>query len=151
MRLIQSRLTVTLAVVLASGCASGMQESEPVRIRLESSKKAKPAARTFGPPATYTGRLPCADCPGIQLTLTLLSDSTFRLRQAYRERPTVVHQLGRWSVDSAHPAHSSGSGSQLSLPDRRRGLASSTRQSGQPGAVAVELHACPGSEGGPDP
>src|SRR5262245_40061577 len=99
MRLIESRLTVALAVVLVSGCASGMQESEPVRIRLESKKQSKPAAHTFGPPATYIGRLRCADRPGIQLTLTLLSDSTFRLRQAYQERPTVVHQLGRWSVD----------------------------------------------------
>jgi heat shock protein HslJ/uncharacterized lipoprotein NlpE involved in copper resistance len=31
--------------------------------------------------------------------VTLLPDSTFRLRRVYRGRPTVVHSLGRWSVD----------------------------------------------------
>ena len=50
-------------------------------------------------PATYTGRLPCADCPGIRLTLTLLPDSTFRLRQIYQDRPAVFYNLGRWSVE----------------------------------------------------
>ena len=51
---------VTVCVGLAIGCASaGMQESEPIKIKLESSKPAnKKAARRVAPPATYTGRLP---------------------------------------------------------------------------------------------
>ena len=100
MQSIQCTLVLALSGMLASGCASGIHESEPVKIKLESSKKpTKAAARSFAAPATYTGRLPCADCPGIQLTLTLLSDSTFRLRQAYEDRPAVFHRLGRWSLE----------------------------------------------------
>jgi heat shock protein HslJ len=51
-------------------------------------------------PATYDGKLPCADCPGIATTLTLRADSTFTMRSVYLERdprPRLDH--GRWSVD----------------------------------------------------
>lgn len=49
-------------------------------------------------PATFAGRLPCADCPGIDLTVTLLADGTFRLRRVrIGEAPqTPVHDLGTW-------------------------------------------------------
>lgn len=53
-------------------------------------------------PATFAGRLPCADCPGIELTVTLLADGTFRLRQVRlgEAPPTPVHDLGTWVEES---------------------------------------------------
>lgn len=45
---------------------------------------------------TYQGDIPCADCPGQRLTLTLFADQTFRLRQVYLGRDQVFHDLGRW-------------------------------------------------------
>ena len=50
-------------------------------------------------PATYAGTLPCASCPGIEWTLTLLEDGTYRLRRVYLEgedRPLV--EVGRWDT-----------------------------------------------------
>lgn len=35
---------------------------------------------------TYAGTIPCADCPGIDETLTLNADSTFILQSIYQER-----------------------------------------------------------------
>jgi copper homeostasis protein (lipoprotein) len=55
--------------------------------------------RGFHPPVTYSGRIPCADCPGIDLTVTIFPDSTFRLRQTYQDRPAIFHDLGRWAVE----------------------------------------------------
>jgi copper homeostasis protein (lipoprotein) len=82
--------TLMFMLSLAGGCTSSPKRSaSPV-----------PVGR-IAAPVTYTGRLPwpCADCPGIHPTLTLFPDSTFRLRQVYRERSTVFHHLGLWSVE----------------------------------------------------
>jgi heat shock protein HslJ len=49
-------------------------------------------------PATYAGTLPCADCPGIRLTLTLLPDGSYRLRQTYADRPGTFDETGRWEI-----------------------------------------------------
>lgn len=102
-------LSFSLTLALAAGCASGGAPDErepPAPVRESSSAAVAPdaPAESSGAgrlvvPVTYTGRLPCADCPGIQLTLTLLADSTFRLRQVYQDRPAVFHDLGRWSVE----------------------------------------------------
>lgn len=35
---------------------------------------------------TYTGTLPCADCPGIATTVTLRSDGSYRMEMVYLER-----------------------------------------------------------------
>ena len=83
MRSIQYSLIVAVGVAVASACApANMKESPPITIKVKpEGGSTKHTARKFGPPATYSGKLPCADCPGIQLTVTLLPDSTYRLRQ----------------------------------------------------------------------
>lgn len=51
-------------------------------------------------PASYAGKLPCPDCPGIQLTLTLWPDSTFYLQQTRLDGSEDEQQteffLGAW-------------------------------------------------------
>lgn len=48
---------------------------------------------------TYAGEIPCADCPGQRLTLTLFPDGTWRMRRIYRSAEKgadrTFHQLGR--------------------------------------------------------
>ncbi|MBX3666418.1 MAG: META domain-containing protein [Burkholderiales bacterium] len=50
---------------------------------------------------SYRGDIPCADCPGQQLTVTLFPDFTYRLRRIYREadggRDAAFHETGRWA------------------------------------------------------
>ena len=50
---------------------------------------------------TWTGLLPCADCPGIDETLVLDADGGFVLTDTYRERPdaTFVTQ-GTWALEA---------------------------------------------------
>lgn len=43
---------------------------------------------------TFTGVLPCADCPGMDVTLMLGADGTYKVTHVYQERPD-----GNWSID----------------------------------------------------
>lgn len=57
-------------------------------------------------PGTYAGRLPCRNCPGIDMTLWLRDDGVFFLRQIYlapdaTTAPDRAHKLGRWTFDTA--------------------------------------------------
>jgi len=67
-----------------------------------------PAAPARGEPSpigrvtvTYQGAIPCADCPGQQLTVTLFPDRTYRLRRVYlgvdAGRNVARYSLGRWA------------------------------------------------------
>ncbi|MEO8066165.1 MAG: copper resistance protein NlpE N-terminal domain-containing protein [Flavobacteriales bacterium] len=48
-------------------------------------------------PGYYTGTLPCADCPGIETTLWVRSDSTFILQQKYLDHDdTRDGTIGQW-------------------------------------------------------
>lgn len=51
-------------------------------------------------PATFAGDLPCADCSGQRLTLTLRPGGTFLLRQTYvgvaAGKDEQIYELGRW-------------------------------------------------------
>lgn len=53
-------------------------------------------------PATFAGDLPCADCSGQSLTLTLRPGGIFLLRQTYvgvaAGKDEQVYELGRWVV-----------------------------------------------------
>ncbi len=51
---------------------------------------------------TYTGTTPCADCPGIETTLTLNYDNTLRLASVYQDRdvvPFVEEGHFEWNTD----------------------------------------------------
>lgn len=49
---------------------------------------------------TYSGTLPCADCPGIDETLVLTADGGFVLTDTYRERPGSANVVqGSWSIE----------------------------------------------------
>ena len=54
---------------------------------------------------TYTGTTPCADCPGINTTLTLQENSygnptTYSLKLDYEERYTTSTEKGVWTVST---------------------------------------------------
>jgi copper homeostasis protein (lipoprotein) len=64
-------------------------------------------ASILTPPVTFIGDLPCADCPGRRVVVSLRSDGIFLLRQTYvgvaAGKDGHVNDLGRWVVsqDSA--------------------------------------------------
>lgn len=55
--------------------------------------------------ASYAGVLPCADCAGQELVITLYGDGSFRMRTRYlgvsAGRQDTFHDLGRWGRDDA--------------------------------------------------
>lgn len=47
----------------------------------------------------YVGTLPCADCPGIETTLWIRSDSTYVLQRKYIDRDSLPFGVvGHWSI-----------------------------------------------------
>lgn len=54
-------------------------------------------------PATFAGELPCADCTGQRIALTLFGDRTYRLRRTYLGATDTAdkdfYDLGRWAWD----------------------------------------------------
>ncbi len=65
-------------------------------------------------PGIYMGMLPCADCSGIEYTLTLNPDSTFILKSTYLGKPAdrnTFIEAGSWNMVSAGTL-------QLELPQR---------------------------------
>ncbi|GAB4329578.1 MAG: hypothetical protein Kow0074_26100 [Candidatus Zixiibacteriota bacterium] len=63
----------------------------------------KDQAPGVAPPVTYSGEIPCADCPGNLITLTLRADSLFLMRQVYRKAldglDKAFVEWGRWTRD----------------------------------------------------
>ncbi|MGV3541113.1 MAG: copper resistance protein NlpE N-terminal domain-containing protein, partial [Rufibacter sp.] len=48
---------------------------------------------------TFTGTIPCEDCEGIYMALTLNPDQTYHLTEEYiRDRPYPVESLGNWTL-----------------------------------------------------
>lgn len=48
---------------------------------------------------TYTGTFPAADCPGINVTLTLNQDSTYTCAMDYIDRNSKFSEQGKYTVD----------------------------------------------------
>jgi copper homeostasis protein (lipoprotein) len=49
-------------------------------------------------PATFSGDLPCADCPGIRYQLDLFPDRMFFLRMTYLDKDESFDDIGIWAV-----------------------------------------------------
>jgi len=53
-------------------------------------------------PNSFAGTLPCADCSGIETTVALFPDTTFRLREQSTGKPGDAQvSMGRWTHDGA--------------------------------------------------
>ncbi len=50
-------------------------------------------------PASFTGKLPCADCEALRYRLNLWPDQVFHLRRVWEGKDLTRDSIGRWSVD----------------------------------------------------
>ena len=48
---------------------------------------------------TFSGLIPCADCPGIEVTLSFSPDSSFIESMVYQERSSSFKDSGQWIKD----------------------------------------------------
>lgn len=96
------------ALLLCTGLAcTSPPPSDSAATEADSPAAETPATEAGPPaveaPASYAGTLPCADCPGIEWTLTLIEDGSYRLRQVYLEAENgedrAVVEVGRWATE----------------------------------------------------
>ena len=92
----RARLILSLAIVVSlAGCVF-----EPFEGWQEPGTPGRGAV-------TYSGDIPCADCPGQRVTLTLFEDGTYRMRRIYQAttggRDESHHDLGRWTRTADDP------------------------------------------------
>jgi copper homeostasis protein (lipoprotein) len=97
--------TVTLAalipiIALTLGCAmENGSTNEQLATKISTNAE---LSKIIEPPVSFAGTIPCASCPGIRMTLTLMPDHTFRLRQTYvgakDGEDDTFHDFGRWAL-----------------------------------------------------
>lgn len=87
-----------LAVLLVAGCA--YETTRPEMAEVGGQTPTHPVVET---PATFSGTLPCADCPGIDVQLDLLADGAYFLRETYQDRDNgSFDDIGRYLFSSHH-------------------------------------------------
>lgn len=101
-------LTLIMAT-LGTGCAANSADpagaAPPARGASSSAAGAEgDLVAGLALPATFTGTLPCADCPGIRYRLNLWPDGVFHLHREWLEREGFESDLGRWRKDPARDA-----------------------------------------------
>ena len=88
-------LSSAIAVLALVGCGTTMSEPEIAAV---------PLPPVGEHPATFTGTLPCADCPGVDYHLDLLDDGVYFLRQTYQGRDGGPQDdVGRYLLSSLGP------------------------------------------------
>ncbi|MEL4427801.1 copper resistance protein NlpE [Shewanella indica] len=115
------------ALLMTSGMALGLaacqdQESQSPGTNGPAETATAPAEQTAQIPmgdtsqnsldwdGSYKGLLPCADCSGIETTLTLKEDNSYRLQQVYQGKDeSIFSETGKFTWD--------GSGSKITLED----------------------------------
>lgn len=95
MRIVKRAWLVVLVAACGAGDGVAGTPGEPLR-RLESGDSLPNLTR----PAAYAGPLPCADCSGIETTLLLHPDGSYRIRERYvgEDAPNDFARIGRWTL-----------------------------------------------------
>lgn len=81
----RSLLPIIVIALTITGCARMNVPSDQAQMVLEDL------------PASFSGEIPCADCPGIVYQLNLFEDGTFYESMTYLERDAIFYDIGRWS------------------------------------------------------
>ncbi len=116
-------LAAVVAVAVATGCAqpgSAPPQTTSPPPPAPAGSAAAPAPRL---PGTYTGTLPCADCPGIDTTVTLGPDGMARVARVYREHNDgqPFTETGRWALSGERVLLTMGDGQTLFFRPGREG------------------------------
>ena len=75
---------------------------DPAPVAVESAPATAPADVPFdvkGFAGTFSGTLPCADCPGIDTKITLKPDGTYTLHEAYQGKKNSFDGDGTWTAE----------------------------------------------------
>jgi copper homeostasis protein (lipoprotein) len=76
--------------------------TEPAPVATESAPASSAADVPFdvkGFAGTFSGTLPCADCPGIDTTIALKPDGTYTVHEAYQGKPNSFDGDGTWTAE----------------------------------------------------
>jgi copper homeostasis protein (lipoprotein) len=76
--------------------------TEPAPVAVESAPATTAAEVPFdikGFAGTFTGTLPCADCPGIDSTITLKPDGSYTVHEVYQGKPGGFDGDGTWTAE----------------------------------------------------
>ena len=65
-------------------------------------------------PATFTGFLPCADCPGVRWHLDLWPDGVYALQREWSGK-AARDEIGTWRYDAGRKAFTLSSGSEVAI------------------------------------
>jgi len=86
---------ILISFVLLCSCGSGPDPDTNTTTTSDTTTVAIEASW----PGYYSDTLPCADCPGIETSLWVRSDSSFVLQQRYLGRDSIpVGIMGQWDV-----------------------------------------------------
>ncbi|MBC5775034.1 copper resistance protein NlpE N-terminal domain-containing protein [Pontibacter sp. KCTC 32443] len=90
----RSRFWVFLMLAaIVSGCTTSELSTEPVDVEAGESRLPGGVIGVWG------GVIPCADCPGINYTLSLNEDNTFEETMVYQERDVEPYtRTGTWQI-----------------------------------------------------
>lgn len=101
-------LLILAAVTLLTACSGGKQQktatAETSGSGLQPTARIVPdmhnAENALDYQGTYKGVFPCADCPGIEIELTLHDDNTYTMKSSYMDRSEEpIQQTGSYSVE----------------------------------------------------
>lgn len=76
--------------------------AEPAPVATESAPAGSAADVPFdvkGFAGTFSGTLPCADCPGIDTTIALKPDGTYTVHEVYQGKPNSFDGDGTWTAE----------------------------------------------------
>ena len=98
-----------ISALLLTACQDNSTSKESLSDSLEVKKQQQQTTASVtitnaSWPGTYSGTVPCADCPGIKTELTLLADNTYELKQVYLEsKVDEIKNQGSfiWMADSS--------------------------------------------------
>ena len=100
----KNSLLILAAATLLTACGGGKQQKATTAdSRSQTTEATVPdmhnAENALDYQGTYKGVFPCADCPGIEIELTLHDDNTYTMNSSYIDRSAEpIQQTGNYSV-----------------------------------------------------
>lgn len=103
-------ITLALGILLTSACTAPAPSTPAGKSAAAAAKTPVPANTSVAPASIeseafagkFSGVLPCASCPGIDIALILRGDGSFRLSETYQDEPgggPFVSE-GHWRAES---------------------------------------------------